>query len=363
VGDPATIPYRFQYQLDVEYAVGRVWFESDGKPDLEAFAQYARSVVEAESGRVPLAKRAAFVGVQNHDDRATRLSADDLVQPLAEDFGREQQEKGWSFQTYLKDRASKIHMARLLGGAEKPAFLFTAIHGIGSPNGDARQIPHQGALLCQDWPGPSQWRQPIKSDFYPAADDVGDDARLLGLLAFHFACYGAGTPNLDDVAFLKNLGAAQRGAIAPRPFVAKLAQRLLGHPKGGALAVIGHVERAWGCSLFGAGKLGRQLQTLTNNTPWDQRGSPAPASLSSTSKTASTAARSAPVAVHRCSCAYGSANYARTDAPANCGPVVFHATVPDLYPHDCRLERSEPRLQSTTIRTRLPCLGFHGSLC
>ena len=38
------------------------------------------------------------------------------------------------------------------------------------------------------------------------------------------------------------------------------------------------------------------------------------------------------VAVHRCSCAYGSANYARTDAPANCGPVVFHATVPDLYP-------------------------------
>jgi hypothetical protein len=38
------------------------------------------------------------------------------------------------------------------------------------------------------------------------------------------------------------------------------------------------------------------------------------------------------VAVHRCSCAYGSANYARTDAPANCGPVVSHATVPDLYP-------------------------------
>jgi hypothetical protein len=265
VGDSATIPYRFQYQLDVEYAVGRVWFESDGKPDLEAFAQYARSVVEAESGRVPLAKRAAFVGVQNHDDRAARLSANDLVQPLAEDLGREQQEKGWSFQTYLKDRASKIHMAQLLGGAEKPAFLFTASHGIGFPNGDARQIPHQGALLCQDWPGPSQWRQPIKSDFYLAADDVGDDARLLGLLAFHFACYGAGTPNLDDFAFLKNLGAAQRGAIAPRPFVAKLAQRLLGHPKGGALAVIGHVERAWGCSFFGAGKLGRQLQTLTNN--------------------------------------------------------------------------------------------------
>ena len=30
---------------------------------------------------------------------------------------------------------------------------------------------------------------------------------------------------------------------------------------------------------------------------------------------------------------------------------------------DSGLKRSEPRLQSPTIRTRLPCLRFHGSLC
>lgn len=262
VGDPATIPYRFQYQLDVEYAVGRVWFEREGKPDLEAFARYARSVVEAESGRVPLAKSAVFVGVQNDDDRATRLSAIDLVQPLAEDLSREQREKGWSFQTYVKDHATKGHLARLLGGSETPAFLFTASHGIGFPDGDPRQIPHQGALLCQDWPGPSRWRRPIGSDFYLAGDDVGDDASLFGLLAFHFACFGAGTPDLDDFPHLKNLNRSERTTIAPRPFVARLPQRLLGHPRGGALAVIGHVERAWGCSFFGGGKLGRQLQTF-----------------------------------------------------------------------------------------------------
>ncbi|AFY82197.1 hypothetical protein [Oscillatoria acuminata] len=241
VGDPVAIPYRFQCQLDVQYAVGRIHFDTP-----EEYAQYARSVVKAETTNLSLSRSASFFGVCNPSDAATNLSAQDLIGPLAEWMVQEHSD--WDVKTILKEEATKARLGTVLGGSETPSLLFTASHGMGFPNGDPRQLRHQGALLCQDWPGPRQWRKPIPEEFYFSGDDLGEDARLLGLIAFLFACYGGGTPQKDEFDG-HNKSLSQRPDIAPYSFLAQLPQKMLSHPKGGALAAIAHVDRAWGCSF------------------------------------------------------------------------------------------------------------------
>lgn len=239
VGSPAEIPFRFQYQLDVQYAVGRIDFD---RP--EDYACYARSVVEAERGALGRSRKAVLFGVRNPDDLATQLSHDHLVEPLAESLARD--DGAWTIEAVLAEEATKARLLRLLD-RDPPALLFTASHGVAFPKGHPRQLPHQGALLCQDWQGPDPGRKKVTEELYLSADDVGDDARPHGLVAFHFACYGAGTPELDSFG---RHPAHQRAAIAPHAFVARLPRRLLGHPRGGALAVVGHVDRAWSYSFL-----------------------------------------------------------------------------------------------------------------
>lgn len=247
VGSPEAVPFRLQYQLGVQHAVGRLDFDT-----LEEIRRYAESVVAAETGPggggAGRARRAVFFAPAHPGDEATRMSSRWLVPPLASSLQEER--FGWQVETVPGPAATRARLAELLGAegpGEAPAVVFTAGHGVGFPSGDPLQAEHQGALVCQDWPGPGGGG--LERPHWLAAEDVGGDARPAGLVAFFFACFGAGTPREDDFT-RQAAGAGERRQLAPRSFVSRLPQRLLGHPRGGALAVVGHVERAWDYSFL-----------------------------------------------------------------------------------------------------------------
>jgi hypothetical protein len=249
IGDPETIPYSFQYQLDVIYGVGRLYFAPvDGETATDTwsqYAQYAASVVAAETGQARLPRRVTLFGTANADDTATQRSARQLVAPLAAQL--QAKYAAWDPMLISPLQATKERLGQLLGGVETPALLFTASHGMALEQDDPLLLRRQGALICQDWPGPVAGRGQgrIPERYYFSVDDVRDDAHLLGMIILHFACFGAGTPKFDDFSHLTG----KPRQIAPAALVARLPQRLLSHPKGGALAVIGHVDRAWSYSF------------------------------------------------------------------------------------------------------------------
>jgi hypothetical protein len=246
VGSPEKIPFTFGHLLDVEYSVGLLHFDT---PD--EYARYAESVVRYETAaEVANAKELAFFATRHDFDRSTQLSADRLVNPLAEggfnSTSGVAERRDFRHRKIWGDGATKSALAGLFAppaGTPPPAFLFTASHGVAFRPDNPRQLADQGALLCQDWPGFGG----MTPEHYFAASDLPAEARVHGLVAFHFACYGGGTPAQDR--FLHKPGLPPP-VIAPRPFLAALPKALLTHPGGGALAVIGHVERAWGYSFI-----------------------------------------------------------------------------------------------------------------
>jgi hypothetical protein len=256
VGDPESIPYKFQYQLDVQRAAGRIYFDTP-----EEYERYALSVVQAEEGKVRLPRRATFFGVQNNDDRATERSVEYMIDPLAEQLATIQ---GWTIDNVPQEQALKARLAQLVSGAQTPTLLFTASHGAhfdAEQDAERHQL-HEGALICGDWPGRYQWFEAIPPEWYLHAQDVGPEARVWGTIAVFFACFGAGTPRLNDFVHRRELGRPEKLGLSPYATVAPLPRRLLSHPNGGALAVVGHVDRGWDTSFRKLGLLGKEARDL-----------------------------------------------------------------------------------------------------
>ena len=245
VGSPDLIPFQFQYQLDVQYAVGRLDFGDD----IQAYANYARNVVTAERGPTTPAPKAIFAGVDNPNDIATELSEKYLVAPLHTYFKGATVGTDWSVHKLEPAQATKAGLLTAIQDIQAPTLLFTASHGVEYDEDDNNQRAFQGALLCQNWQGDIN---AIPSEQYISAADMTSKVNLMGTIAFLFACYSAGTPQFDS--YYRRSFKEQGKTIAKVPFVAALPQRMLRLKERGALAVVGHVERVWGTSFLAAGQ-------------------------------------------------------------------------------------------------------------
>jgi len=251
VGSPEEIPFEFQFQLDLEYSVGRLHFDIAAP---ECHAAYAQNVLEYEAAKTKARRReVGFFAPLHSGDASTQASLRNFIKPLVDGDPDEampivQQCNGTSVLVSGPEATRDRLYGMLAGGASQPAILWTAGHGMAFDATDPEQMQLQGALLTSDWSG----FDTIDRRHYLAGADLDSSADLRGLVAFVFACFGAGTPRIDSYPSRSG----KRSEIAPRSFIAALPQAMLAR---GALGVIGHIDVAYGYSFKPSGVLGAQL--------------------------------------------------------------------------------------------------------
>jgi len=249
VGGPEQIPYSFENVLKPRYAVGRIQFDT-----ADDYQRYCAGVETYEKTTVPVrSKEIVYWATRYKEDKQTELSEEHLIGKLCAGFGESGSAQkrplaarcGFAANEFRAENATKTALHDALhpkAGKLGPALLFTASHGLGAP-GSADQRNLQGALLCAP-PGGGA----VPRAHYFCADDLNPNANLSGLVAFMFGCFSAGTPRrhayeLDKV----------KDCSADPPFMAALPKKMLCQPGGPALAVIGHVDRAWSYALKAPG--------------------------------------------------------------------------------------------------------------
>jgi hypothetical protein len=236
VASPDDIPFEFQCELDLYYAVGRLWFLTP-----EEFAFYVKSVIDCGNplSQVATSRQLSLFCTANQGDHATQDLYASLFDPLIQkQFGTRQHftPVDVTGPKATKDALHNIFTGQAPGGT--PALMFTGSHGLLQLPGAKYQAETQGAIVCYDWPG----KGPVGQTQCYAAWDL-KNPKVHGMVLFMLACYGGGWPQFDSY---QAPGAAPV-QISTAPMMARLPQRLLGC-ENGALAVIGHVDKAWSYS-------------------------------------------------------------------------------------------------------------------
>ncbi|MEZ5354331.1 MAG: hypothetical protein R2762_16965 [Bryobacteraceae bacterium] len=242
VASPEEISFEFQYELDLYWGVGRLWFSTP-----EEFGCYAKSVIDYEkAAEITTSRQLALFGTHQEFDEASKVLYANVFDPWIQGhFGQRQK---FALQLFMGADATKDKLRGLWSGEAPggtPALLFTGSHGLLRAPDSKHLIETQGALLCQDWPG-----GPAKADHYYAARDLPANTKVHGMIHFLFACYGGGWPRFDTYKRDEN---GDGIPIAPSPMLARLPQALLGR-ENGALAVLGHVDKAFGYSYSTKGQ-------------------------------------------------------------------------------------------------------------
>lgn len=239
--EPTELPFRFQYLLDVDAAVGRISFDTP-----EEYAAYAEKVVDFETRKDLFVSRRAvvFAPLQTGDHGATYLSSQFMAKPLAELIGN----ADVSVTRLIAQDATFQGLLDTLTARPPdgdPALVYTASHGLGvrgnDPAAEATRRRLQGALVCQDYDGASGLFSADTVSKLPAGPF------LHGSIVMTYACYGAGSPHWSD--FFHWYHDPKLLLFCPQQdFVAALPQTLLAHPRG-PLAFFGHVDPSFGHSF------------------------------------------------------------------------------------------------------------------
>jgi len=264
VGTPEEISYSFQYQLDVEYAVGRVDFEA-----LDEYRRYAASVVAAERKEVTRPRTASFFVPKYSGSERANYGAGVVVtrpeegtrpgtaRPVLPSHGEatfahyvgesslpdikgklELDCSGWAVEIVAGDQATKQRLRELLSDGRAPAVLFASGKGVRLKESPGRRRDDDGGLWCVAGTSETTSKENDPNRYFLAAD-LAENSQVQGLVAVLACDNSVGTPQYDGFALLKR---GRRKRDVDQPFVARLAQRLLSHPAGGALAVIGRIE-------------------------------------------------------------------------------------------------------------------------